>query len=75
MKKVIRKPRRKFSAPKVCHFCAEKKEPSLWEVSTLSKFLTERGRIIPASHNGLCSKHQKALALSIKHSKRLALML
>jgi small subunit ribosomal protein S18 len=74
MKKVIKKQRRKFSVPKVCYFCSEKKEPSLWDLGTLSKFLTERGKIIPASRNGLCLKHQRALGLSIKHSRQLALM-
>ena len=74
MKKVIRKPRRKFTAPKACYFCSEKKEPSFWDVGILAKFLTERGKIIPASHNGLCSKHQKTVGLSIKHSRHLALM-
>jgi small subunit ribosomal protein S18 len=74
MKKPIRKPRRKFTVPKVCYFCSEKKEPSFWEIGTLSRFLTERGKIIPASHNGLCSKHQKALGLNIKYSRHLALM-
>jgi len=74
MKKVIRKPRRKFSVPKVCFFCAELKEPSFWEMGTLSKFLTERGKITPASRNGLCLKHQKRVGSSIKHSRHLALM-
>jgi small subunit ribosomal protein S18 len=74
MKKLIRKPRRKFTAPKVCYFCSEKKEPSFWEVGILSKFLTERGKIVPASHNGLCLKHQRAMGDSIKHSRHLALM-
>jgi len=74
MKKVIRKPRRKFSVPKVCYFCSEKKAPSFWEMGTLSKLLTERGKITPASRNGLCLKHQRAVGLSIKHSRHLALM-
>jgi small subunit ribosomal protein S18 len=74
MKKVIRKPRRKFSVPKVCYFCSEKKQPSFWDMGVLSKFLTERGKIIPASRNGLCQKHQKALGANIKYSRHLALM-
>jgi small subunit ribosomal protein S18 len=74
MKKIVRKPRRKFSVPKVCFFCSEKKEPSFWEMGTLSKFLTERGKIIPASHNGLCLKHQRTVGDNIKYSRHLALM-
>ena len=74
MKKIVRKPRRKFTAPKVCFFCESKKEPSFWEIGVLAKFLTERGKIIHASRNELCLKHQKAVGLSIKHSRHLALM-
>lgn len=73
-RKVIRKPRRKFSAPKACYYCSEKKEPSFWDAGSLSKFLTERGKIIPRLRNGLCLKHQKAVAINIKHSRRLALI-
>jgi small subunit ribosomal protein S18 len=74
MKKVIRKPRRKFTVPKVCFFCESKKEPSFWEMGMLSKFLTERGKIIPASRNGLCLKHQRSVGTNIKYSRHLALM-
>lgn len=74
MKKTVRKPRRKFTAPKVCFFCSEKKEPSFWEIGVLSKFLTERGKITPASRNGLCLKHQRAVGANIKYSRRLALI-
>jgi len=73
MKKAIRKPRRKFSVPKVCYFCSEKKQPSFWEMGILSKFLTERGKIVPASRNGLCLKHQRAIGSNIKHARHLAL--
>lgn len=74
MKKTIRKPRRKFSKPKDCYFCVEKKTPSFWDIGTLSKFLTERGKIIPASRSGLCLKHQKEITNNIKYSRHLALM-
>jgi len=74
MKKVIRRPRRKFTVPKVCYFCSEKKQPSFWEMGILAKFLTERGKIIPSSRNGLCLKHQRSVTSNIKHSRHLALM-
>jgi small subunit ribosomal protein S18 len=74
MKKTVRRPRRKISVPKICYFCGEKKTPSFWDIGTLSKFLTERGKIIPASRSGLCLKHQRALGLAIKHARHLALI-
>jgi small subunit ribosomal protein S18 len=74
MKKLTRKPRRKFTVPKDCYFCTEKKEPSFWDIGSLSRFLTERGKIIPASRNGLCLKHQRALGTNIKYARHLSLM-
>ncbi len=71
-----RRPRRKFikGVPKTCYFCTEKKEPTFEDISTLQRFLTERGKIIPRSRNGLCAKHQKALALHAKYARHLALL-
>jgi len=73
-KKTIRRPRKKFSVPKVCYFCSGKKEPTFWEENLLQKFLTERGKIIPSGRNGLCLKHQRSLVSNIKYSRHLALM-
>ncbi|MBI4089524.1 MAG: 30S ribosomal protein S18 [Candidatus Levybacteria bacterium] len=74
MKKVIRKPRRKISVPKTCYFCDKALEPSFWETGALQKFLTERGKIIPSSRNGLCLKHQRKITVNIKYSRHLSLM-
>ncbi|MEK7517782.1 MAG: 30S ribosomal protein S18 [Patescibacteria group bacterium] len=72
--KPVRKPRRKISVPKNCYYCIEKKEPSFWEQGSLQRFVTERGKIIPRSRNGLCAKHQDAIEASIKYARLLALM-
>ncbi len=72
--KPIRKPRRKISIPKNCYYCSEKKEPSFWDFGMLSKFVTDRNKIIPRSRNGLCARHQKKVGLNIKRARFLALM-
>ena len=72
--KFVRKPRRKISVPKNCYFCTEKKEPSFWDTGSLQKFLTERGKIVPRSRNGLCASHQDDIEGSIKNARFLALM-
>jgi len=72
-KKDIRR-RRKISVPKACFFCKEKKEPNFFDTSILQRFLTQRGKIIPRSRNGLCAKHQSKVALNIKYSRHLALL-
>lgn len=60
--------------PKECSFCKDKKEPKFSDATTLKKFLTERGKIIGRSRNGLCPKHQKELTLAVKHARHLALL-
>ncbi|MBI2049473.1 30S ribosomal protein S18 [Candidatus Roizmanbacteria bacterium] len=72
--KPVRRPRRKISVPKNCHYCTQDLEPSFWETNLLQRFLTERNKIIPRSRNGLCAKHQNSLALNIKYARFLALM-
>ena len=41
---------------------------------TLSRSLTDRGKIIPARLSGMCARHQRQLARAIKRARHLALM-
>ena len=72
-KKVLRRARIK-NAPKNCYFCEEGKSPSFHDVSVLQRFVTDRGKIISRSRNGLCGKHQNELARQIKYARHLALL-
>lgn len=72
-KRKIRRPL-KTNAPKECFFDVEKKEPSFLDTSVLSRFLTERGKIIPRTRSGLCGKHQKRLAEEVKRARYMALL-
>lgn len=71
-----KKPRRRLQKKVVknCYFCENKKNPNLEDVSELSKFLTERGKIVPRMRSGLCAKHQKKLTKAVKHARHLALL-
>lgn len=69
-----RKRIQKNVAPKQCFFCAEKKDVDFMDTSVLKRFLTERGKIVPRSRNGLCAKHQRNLSDSIKYARHLALL-
>ena len=40
----------------------------------LSRFVTERGKIIPRRISGTCTKHQKQLVQAIKRARHLALL-
>ncbi len=59
---------------RVCLFCESKTEPRYWDVATLRRFLSDRGRINPRGRSGACAKHQRRIARAIKHARHLALL-
>lgn len=73
-KQMTRRPKRKIIAPKVCFYCEEKKEPWFDDTSSLSKFVTERGKIIGRVRSGLCALHQRRLTAAVKYARHLALL-
>jgi len=69
-----RAPKRKITVPKSCYFCKEEATPWYSDVSTLQKFVTDRGKIIGRARNGLCAKHHRRLTSAVKHARHLALL-
>ena len=71
-----RRPRRQFIArKKVCSFCTEKtKAIDYKDVAKLTKFTTERGKMIPRRVSGVCARHQRMLAMAIKRARFIALI-
>jgi len=60
---------------KVCAFCLEKdKAIDYKDVSTLRRFVTDRGKIRSRRKTGTCAKHQRRLAVAIKRARHLALL-
>ncbi|MEK7513270.1 MAG: 30S ribosomal protein S18 [Patescibacteria group bacterium] len=57
-----------------CYFCQNKKLPEYQEFETLKKFTSEHGKILSRSRTGVCAKHQRLLAKSIKQARHLALL-
>jgi small subunit ribosomal protein S18 len=41
---------------------------------TLSRFLSERGKILPSRLSGTCARHQRQLSTAIKRARQLALL-
>ncbi len=76
--KVEEKQTKKFRKPskkKVCAFCvAGEKEIDYKDVAKLKKFITEKGKILPRRQTGVCSYHQRKLALAIKRARNVALL-
>jgi small subunit ribosomal protein S18 len=41
---------------------------------TLTRFITERGKILPRRISGMCARHQRQVGTAIKRSRYLALL-
>ncbi len=57
-----------------CYFCENKRDPDYKDVDTISKFVSDRSRILSRGRSGVCNKHQRKLAISIKRLRHLALL-
>lgn len=65
-----RKPRRKF-----CNFCRDKVEYIDYkDISTLRRYISDKGKIRPRRVSGNCQQHQQDLAVAIKRSREMALI-
>ncbi|MFZ5801346.1 MAG: 30S ribosomal protein S18 [Candidatus Omnitrophota bacterium] len=67
-----REARRKF-----CRFCREEKGDGVIDykdLARLTKFLTDRGKIVSRRITGTCAKHQRQVARAIKRARFLALI-
>jgi small subunit ribosomal protein S18 len=60
---------------KICFFCRDKveyidyKDPAI-----LRPYISDRGKISPRRKSGACARHQRALTISIKRARHLALL-
>jgi len=60
---------------RVCAFCSDKSNNIDYkDVNKLRRFVSERGKILPRRITGNCAKHQRALTISIKRSRHIALL-
>lgn len=41
---------------------------------TLTRFITERGKILPRRISGMCARHQRQVSTAIKRARYLALL-
>ncbi|CAN5338295.1 30S ribosomal protein S18 [soil metagenome] len=73
-KKSKSKPRKKIIANLKCYFCETKRTPNYLEVEELQKFVTERGKILNRAYSGVCTKHQKRVAIAVKRARHLGLL-
>lgn len=60
---------------KVCEFCENHVDHIDYkDVSTLKKYISERGKILPRRATGTCAKHQRKVTNAIKRARNVALI-
>ena len=57
---------------KVCVFCGKDNTIDYKDTAKLKRYVSERGKILPARITGTCAKHQRALTQEIKRARVLA---
>ncbi|MCP4424595.1 MAG: 30S ribosomal protein S18 [Chloroflexi bacterium] len=64
----------RFRRKRFCSFCVDKKDIDYKDYDTLRRYMNEYGRIKPRRQTGVCAKHQRTLAVSVKRARHLALL-
>jgi len=70
-------PKKTFYLPKkkFCRFCVDRATELNWKnIKIIKKYLSDSGKIIPASKTGTCCKHQLMLGKAIKQARYMALL-
>jgi small subunit ribosomal protein S18 len=62
-----------YRRKKVCQMCAGK-SVNYKDVMIVSKYINEKGKILPRRMTGACAKHQRHIANQIKIARYMALL-
>ena len=58
-----------------CHMCENGiRQLNYKDEKTVSKFITDRGKILPRRITGACARHQRQVSTAIKRARFLALI-
>ena len=69
-----RRPNKK-GRKKVCAFCVEKGETIDYkDTAKLSRYTSDRAKILPRRVTGTCAYHQRELTTAIKRARQIALL-
>ena len=58
---------------KICQMCAGK-SVDYKDVNIVTKYINEKGKIMPRRMTGACAKHQRHIAEQIKKARAIALL-
>ena len=62
-----------YRRKKICQMCAGK-SVDYKDVMIVSKYINEKGKILPRRMTGACAKHQRHIATQIKIARYMALL-
>ncbi len=62
-----------YRRKKICQMCAGK-SVNYKDVMIVSKYINEKGKILPRRMTGACAKHQRHIANQIKIARYMALL-
>ena len=62
-----------YRKKKICQMCAGK-SVDYKDVMIVSKYINEKGKILPRRMTGACAKHQRHIANQIKIARYMALL-
>ena len=62
-----------YRRKKICQMCAGK-SVDYKDVMIVSKYINEKGKILPRRMTGACAKHQRHIAQQIKYARYMALL-
>ncbi len=69
------RPRPQRRRRKVCQFCVDKSQfIDYKDVAKLSRYLSERGKILPRRTTGTCAMHQREVTDAIKRARQVAIL-
>ena len=60
--------------PVNCPFCKGKTSPDYKDVETLSKYVSDRAKVLGKARTGICAKHQRRISVAIKRARHLGLL-
>lgn len=71
---MVKPPVKKFK-PKACVFCREDAPVIDYkDITTLRKYISDRGKIRARRVTGNCTQHQRDIANSVKNAREIALL-
>jgi small subunit ribosomal protein S18 len=66
---------RRSRRPKVCQFCSGELELTDYhDGRMLRRYISDTAKILPRRRTGVCAKHQRRLATTIKRARMLAII-